>query len=284
MNKLLSVTQLGSNFSEGIPTSEFYQGKIHLLTETDNSLKLVNILIRKLNQALFPAYDFEKAHKILASDLIRIRFHNFRQSMYRDQRVLNCFAQVINELTEQLSWPFKPYVDLPRFRAILPGMHKIPEAADAFSAHRDSWFANPASQINLWIPLGSYSSEQTFIFYPDYFSQPVKNNSSKFNYNEWIKLVGWQSLTKPAEAIYPQVFELLPENHLGFSCNRGQRLLFSGTHLHQPLYNISDRIRFSVDIRLICQKDYLEQRGAPQIDNSSTGTTWNDFVPLETWL
>lgn len=269
--------------STGLRPDAFYQGEIALLNATSSTEALVQGLHRRLQQALFPAPIFATAHLTLASELLRYRLHRLRSQLYTDQVILKLLATIVSELATELKWPELPAVDLPRLRAIVPQMHQLSAAADAFSAHRDTWYANPAAQINLWIPLGDYPASQTFVFYPDCFSSPVKNNSECFDYADWRAKVGWQSLQKPESAIYPQALEVPEAEPLGFACEAGQRLLFSGSHLHQPLPNNGDNIRFSLDLRLVCRSDFIQKSGAPQTDNRSQGSTWPEFVPLAAW-
>jgi len=261
----------------------FYAGKIALLPASASSLNMVRVLQQALQQALFPATDIATAHRILAGDYLRERLHHLRIQLYSDPVVLKLLAHIVQELTHGLGWPELPYVDLPRLRAIVPNMHQLPAAADAFSAHRDTWYANPPAQINLWIPLGDYPAQQTFVFYPDYFCKPVANDSADFDYEQWRADVGWQRLQRPDRAVYPQALETLRATPLGFACEAGQRLLFSGSHLHQPLPNQSQHIRFSLDMRLVCPTDFQLMRGALQVDNGSRGSTWSEFVPLAAW-
>lgn len=264
-------------------TGAFYGGRIALLPPTPCSQKLVAQMHGYLAQALFPAPDFRVAHRVIAGELLRQRFHTLRLSLYQDRRILGLLAQIVTELGHEMGWPERPRVDLPRLRAIVPQMHTLPAAADAFSAHRDTWYANPAAQINLWIPLGNYAAEQTFVFYPELFEVPVANNSVKFDYEDWRANVGWQRLHKPDSAVYPQALEHPSAEPLGFACEAGSRLLFSGTHLHQPLPNQSDQIRYSLDLRLLPFSDFQQNRGALQTDNGAKGSTWKEFVPLEVW-
>ncbi|MBT9547366.1 MAG: hypothetical protein IV090_18380 [Candidatus Sericytochromatia bacterium] len=267
----------------GLRPDAFYRGEIALLNATSTTGLLVQGMHSRLQQALFPAPIFATAQHILANDLLRGRLHHLRRQLYTDQVILKVLATIVTELATELKWPELPFVDLPRLRAIVPQMHQLSAATDAFSAHRDTWYANPPAQINLWIPLGDYPATQTFVFYPDCFSRAVKNNSESFDYEHWRATVGWQSLQKPESAIYPQALELQVEEPLGFACEAGQRLLFSGSHLHQPLPNNGENIRFSLDLRLVCRSDFIQKRGTPQTDNRSQGSTWPEFVSLAAW-
>ncbi|MGE3727466.1 MAG: hypothetical protein AB7I41_18040 [Candidatus Sericytochromatia bacterium] len=283
MSKLLTALLPPALGSDNVCPESFYAGKIALLPPSALSLNVVRVLQQALQQALFPAPDIATAHRVLDGNYLRERLHRLRIRLYSDQVVLQNLAQIIQELANEWGWPELPYVDLPRLRAIVPNMHQLPAAADAFSAHRDTWYANPPAQINLWIPLGDYPAQQTFVFYPDYFCKPVANDSADFDYEQWRADVGWQSLRRPDRSVYPQALETLKSTQLGFACEAGQRLLFSGSHLHQPLPNQSQHIRYSLDLRLVCPADHQLMRGAPQVDNGSRGSTWSEFVPLATW-
>lgn len=256
-----------------------HAGEIFLLPATPDSLTLVQQLRRLLQQALYPADPPDRADRWLEANLLRQRLHGLRQRLGTEAVLLQALARVIDALELASDW----YVDLPRLRAILPGMHTLPAAAPAFSAHRDCWYANPPAQINLWIPLGDYPATQTFVFYPQLFDQPVANDSACFDYSQWRTQVGWQRLQASPDSCYPQALAIPPGEPLGFDCQAGQLLLFSGTHLHQPCANQGAEIRFSLDLRLVSRADQRAGRGAPQVDNASRGSTWPDFIPLEQW-
>jgi hypothetical protein len=55
-------------------------------------------------------------------------------------------------------------------------------------------------------------------------------------------------------------------------------LIFSAAQLHSTVPNTSGRTRFSIDFRTVSLMDLETGRGAPNIDNRSTGTTLRDFL------
>jgi hypothetical protein len=55
-------------------------------------------------------------------------------------------------------------------------------------------------------------------------------------------------------------------------------ILFSAAQLHSTAPNTSGRTRFSLDFRTVNLDDLVGRVGAPNIDNSSTGTTARDFL------
>ncbi len=66
---------------------------------------------------------------------------------------------------------------------------------------------------------------------------------------------------------------------LRVAANSGEMLIFSGAHLHGTVANFTDKVRFSVDFRLIHLQDLLHKRGAPNVDNgcSDAEAGFEDF-------
>ena len=135
-------------------------------------------------------------------------------------------------------------------------------------------------QINWWMPIFDVSSDNTMAFHPNYWSEPVANDSADFNYYEHNRSRGDaakfvksdpRTLPSPQEAIEidPQIRIVVPT---------GGVVLFSGAHLHSSVPNSSGRTRFSTDFRVIHLDDANSKIGAPNIDSNSTGTTMRDYL------
>lgn len=168
-------------------------------------------------------------------------------------------------------------VDRFRLRGVAPGADQIPAAAAAFYAHRDVWYANPQSQINLWLPLHPVSRLDSFGFYPDLFDQAVENDSEHFDYGQFQAEGGFQSTVRTL--VHPRWLAAgQPEPPYAVELQPGEMLLFSATHLHRSLPNRSGHIRFSVDMRLVHRADEEAGRGAPNCDNRSRGSVLGDYT------
>lgn len=175
----------------------------------------------------------------------------------------------------ELNWePQEFFFDCVRLRMITPQMHSIEKAEAAFYAHRDTWYSNPQEQINIWIPLFSYKETETFLFFPDYFTKAVENDSHLFDYDWWKKHIGFQKLN-PTKAIYPKSLITL-QNGLRFSCTPSQRLIFSAQHIHQTLPNKTQKIRWSIDFRVVHQAEHTIS-GPINVDSKSIGQTILDY-------
>ncbi len=68
---------------------------------------------------------------------------------------------------------------------------------------------------------------------------------------------------------------------MGFSCKRAENLLFSGAHFHATRPQTEDTTRFSLDFRVVHLDDVRARRGAPNVDNRSTGSALDDYVMPE---
>jgi len=172
--------------------------------------------------------------------------------------------------------------DALRLRCVMHDGHQSPQATRAYAAHRDTWFGNPQSQINFWIPLHDVTPAQSFTFYPGYFNAPVKNTSGGFDYAQWMQVAGWQgakTVQKYAEVDYPQVLETpCDAGAFAFSAKAGDIVIFAASHLHQTVKNTSGLTRFSLDFRAVHMADHLAGIGAPNPDNASRPDALQDYA------
>jgi ectoine hydroxylase-related dioxygenase (phytanoyl-CoA dioxygenase family) len=153
--------------------------------------------------------------------------------------------------------------------------------AYAFHPHRDTWYAAPMSQINWWLPIYDIEPDNAMAFHPRYWHTAVANESSEFDYYEYVQTARKDAArhvkadtrkqpraTSPVE-LDPQIRVVTPA---------GGMLLFSGAHLHSTVPNTTNRTRFSIDFRTIDLDDVAAQTGAPNVDSNCTGTALRDFL------
>lgn len=207
---------------------------------------------------------------------------NFQKHLYktinkiRDTLKNQNFDEVLKKTLLEANFPEGLYLlDKIRLRAVIPQAHKVPEAKPAYDLHRDTWYANPQNQINLWLPLTVITKETSPYFYPEYFQKSIPNNSNSFDYDEFKNQGGWQKNGAKLFPTTPQ--ENLPNPHI-LSCSLSQGFAFSAHHLHQTRPNLTSKIRWSIDFRIICQNT---KDKAPNTDNQSTGDASKDYQPLE---
>lgn len=176
----------------------------------------------------------------------------------------------------------KSYFDVPKMRSSTSDNYLTTGIAYAWHPHRDTWYSAPDCQINWWIPIYDIESENAMAFHPHYWDRPVRNTSSGYNYYQWNQLHRGEHvaqyltedprpLPRPSEA-----FEREPEIRL--ICPAGGIILFAAAQMHSSVPNTSGRTRFSIDFRTVHLDDVVAKRGAPNLDNESTGTVMRDYL------
>lgn len=169
--------------------------------------------------------------------------------------------------------------DVVRLRAVTPRMHTLERARAAFAVHRDTWYANPQAQLNVWLPLFDLEASQSFAFYPDRMTEAIENDSGSFDFDEFTAIAGFQGRSG-GRAVYPRALETSSLVAHRFRMCQGQALVFSASHLHGTAPNTSAHTRWSLDVRLVHREDMTEGRGAANVDNQSTGDASSTYEAL----
>ena len=176
----------------------------------------------------------------------------------------------------------KTYFDVPRMRSSTSSGYLTTGIAFAWHPHRDTWYSAPPCQLNWWLPIYELDSDNAMAFHPRYWSQPVKNSSSGYNYYVWNKLhrgANVAKMTKSDDRPLPKAteeMELDPQVRL--ICPVGGVILFSAAQMHSSVPNISGVTRFSIDFRTVHLDDVVARKGAPNLDAECTGTVMRDFL------
>jgi hypothetical protein len=209
------------------------------------------------------------------------RIGGLRRQLYTAPR----FHQAVRDVIAGCGFaPGENGFDPLRLRVVAHRGFENPSAAPVYYPHRDTWYAHPQCQITWWLALHDADEEETFVFYPERFAQPVANGSGDFDYDAWTRdgwglKIGWQDIRAGRTASYPSVIgPIEPGPALGFSCRAGDLLLFSGAHFHKTRENLTGRTRFSLDFRTAHLADHAQGLGAPNADNRSRGCAIIDYV------
>lgn len=160
-------------------------------------------------------------------------------------------------------------VDDLRLRCVMHNGHLNDGAAKAYALHRDTWYGNPQSQINFWIPLHAVDARMAFTFYPAYFNRAIANTSHGFDFLEWIEKTGWQGAKNAPDNDYPRATARPETAGVTFAADAGDVVIFSAAHLHETTPNASGMTRFSLDFRAVHRDDHARGIGAPNADNGS---------------
>lgn len=259
-----------------------YQGKLYLFRANTESRSLVDALLPEIDEVLGADGSARTAQFRLSDSDLFERVGGLRKRFYCSPE----FHERAGRLMASLGFASADNAfDPVRLRVIAHASHLNPAAAPLFYGHRDTWYSNSQSMISWWIPLHDVAAEETFEFFPDDFSRPVRNDSEVFDFDHWVRdgqrrRIGWQDSETGRVERYPQLLEDPRGRRIAVTCRAGDILLFSAQHLHQTRPNLTGRTRFSVDFRTVHLGDHAAGRGAPNVDNRSTGSSLAQFVRL----
>lgn len=177
--------------------------------------------------------------------------------------------------------PERTCLDVPRLRISTHSAYLTSGVAYAHHPHRDTWYSAPMSQINWWLAIYDFESDNAMAFHPVHWSRGVNNSSDLFDYYQWnsngrqnasqhiTSDTRFQPKSNEPLQIYPEL-RLVPKE--------AGPILFSGAQMHSTVPNISRQTRWSIDFRTVNLDDVIEHRGALNIDSRPTGTSLRDFM------
>jgi hypothetical protein len=268
---------LDSNPTDAARRKELYRGSLFMYAPSPSSLKLCG-LARQLVEEAFHPLDPLTLHETVPVEKCVETLAVLKPKFIHHPKSKEYIQGMLTELGCDLE---KTYFDVPRLRTAFPGDYLKSGIAYAFHPHRDTWYSAPFCQINWWMPVYPINADNCMALHPHYFDHPVKNGSSRYNYQRWnqesrqnaaqhIK-TDTREQPKPEEPV-----ELDPQLRLVGEV--GQVLLFSAAQLHSTVPNTSGHTRYSVDFRTVHLDDVLGRSGAPNIDSACTGTTMRDYI------
>jgi hypothetical protein len=268
---------IDSRINDDARRRELYRGAIFFHAPSTNDLKLCHLAQEMIEDAFKPlnpgkvqdAMSAERSAEILS--VLKPKFiHHPKAKEY--------IQGMLAELGCDLE---KTYFDVPRMRTAFPGDYLKSGIAYAFHPHRDTWYSAPFCQINWWMPIYPISAENCMAIHPRYWSQPLKNGSSGYNYHKW-NLESRQNAAQHVKSdtrVQPkpeEPVELDPQFRL--ICEPGAVYQFSSAQLHSTVPNTSEFTRYSIDFRTVHLDDVWARTGAPNIDSACTGTTMGDYL------
>jgi hypothetical protein len=264
--------------SDDVRRRQLYDGQLFVYSRRASILGLVNFAKSMIEDA-FGGLDPRTAQKNMEveryADLLaklKPAFIHHPESKRHLRSILEDFGCDLGET----------YFDVPRMRSSTSDSYLTTGIAYAWHPHRDTWFSAPGCQINWWLPIYEIESDNAMAFHPQYWSQPIQNSSSGYNYYTWNKLHRGENVAKLVDKDPRPVpratekMELDPQIRL--ICPVGGVILFSAAQMHSSVPNTSGVTRFSIDFRTIHLDDAAEKRGAPNIDSACTGTVMRDYL------
>jgi hypothetical protein len=260
MNKIrhfFSPTQ--ESFQPDGWVEQLHRGALLVLRANEESSRLVQLARECITQVTGDAsVDARGLFRSLPYETVK----QIRHKIYEHPKLWQSAREIL--LSHQM--PSEVRLDIPRLRVITHGDEEKREADAVYVMHRDTWYGCPQDQLNWWMPLFDTPIEQAFGFFPAFFLREVPNGSAGFEYEAWMKKVGWHGKTDVSE--YPQPEEVVSKSDmLRFDFHAGDVLVFAAHQLHQTQPNtIEGTARWSLDFR-----STNHSASSPNVDNRSQG-------------
>jgi hypothetical protein len=272
----MATVHLDPAMSDAERRAALYAGDLIILSPTRSSLALARLAQEMLEEAFAP-HDPRTIHEHLSAEAVAGILATLKPRFIHHP---DCKRMIPAIMAEHGVDADRLYFDVPRLRSAYPSDFLSSGIAYAFHPHRDTWYSAPMCQLNWWMPVFPIEAGNAMAFYPQYFAQPVANNSEIYNYYDWNTRgrasaaqhvrTDTREQPKPQQALEGPSIRYLPQP--------GGIILFAGAQLHETVPNSTGLARYSIDFRTIDIDDAAARRGAPNVDSRSTGTTMRDYL------
>ena len=244
--------------SNEVLRQKLYDGALLIAEENLASMSLV----KKVRHALIDKFgeDYRQAPFQMETQEFFTRLYQVRRRIYTSPEISQLVWAIISTLGfNQSECSLKPL----GLRVIMDGGHHHVPVPAVYHCHRDTWYALSQSHLVWWIPLDDLSEEETFVFYPECYRVAIPNEAKIFD-DPPCTTEG-----RTPQETYPTLLEPSVDlgKEQGFSCQRGQNIVFAAAHLHRTVPQSLGTTRFSLDFRLVHIGDYQQGIGAPNVDN-----------------
>jgi hypothetical protein len=266
-----------SKMSDDARRSEVFQGSIFVHSPSPGALQLCALAQELIEEAFGPGDPLKVQESVSPERCAEILSALKPRFIHHPQAKEN-----IREMLAELGCDLEQtYFDVPRLRTAFPGDYLKSGIAYAFHPHRDTWYSAPFCQINWWMPVFEINPENCMAIHPHYWSKPVRNGSSQYNYYKWnldsrknaAQHVKTDTRVQPRPE---EPMELDPQVRL--VCDVGGAYQFSAAQMHSTVPNTSPVTRYSIDFRTVHLADVQSRSGAPNVDSACTGTTMHDYL------
>jgi hypothetical protein len=276
----MGVTPLYVNrhLSDDARRAHLFDGAVFLYSAPPESRQMVEWIRELSGQAFQGVDDVRRAQEELDVKAFVDRVGPLKSRFTNHPNTKRLCQALIGALGSD---PDTTYFDLPRLRVAPPGDYLTSGVSYAYKPHRDTWYAHPPQLVNFWVPV--YDSEKSTVMsmYLDYFDKPVQNNTSDWDYDDWVANARYAATQNVANENrrHPVPAESVSDSlDLRIVQNAGDLMLFSSCQLHATAPNETGLIRYSYDLRTLNIEDLRKGRGPRNVDSKATGSTLRDFV------
>lgn len=274
----MNTIYLDSSVSEEERRRQLYNGQLFVFSPCPSTVALCEFA-RELIQDAFGSLDPQTAQANLPVEQYAAILGKLKPYFIHHPKSKQLLQAILVEMGCDLE---KTYFDVPKMRSSTSGGYLTTGIAYAWHPHRDTWYSAPACQVNWWLPIYEIESDNAMAFHPRYWSEPVRNDSCKFNRyveNKMGRGATVATYTKEDPRLLPKPLDVLErEPEIRLICPVGGLILFSAAQMHSSVPNTSGKTRFSIDFRTFHVDDVAAKRGAPNLDVACTGTTVREFL------
>jgi len=272
----MNTVYFDPDFTDAVRRQQLYEGQLFVYSPRPSSIALCEFARGMIEQS-FKGMDPRTAQDKMDVEEYAAILGQLKPNFIHHPNSKELLSKLLDEMGCDRE---KTYFDVPRMRSSTSDGYLTTGIAYAWHPHRDTWYSAPACQINYWIPIYEIKSDNAMAFHPQYWSQPVRNDSSGYNYAEWNNRYRYTAaqFTKEDPRPLPRATEPLKlDPQIRLISPPGGIILFSAAQMHSSVPNTSGLTRFSIDFRTVHLDDVAEFRGAPNVDAECTGTTMNDY-------
>lgn len=249
-----------------------FNGAIVVYRQVDAVHRLVAYLKDRVWRGFAPE-DPLTAERTLVGPTYRQTSMRLRKNIAADQETERLFRAVFLEVGCDLDALYWDHLKL-RFQPSDSSLHT--RYMRDLPAHRDTWGSNILAQINWWAPVWPVSKDCTITMFPDYWENPIENDTAGWSYLEFHR-----RKEEDPNTSYPMLptcnTEPAPSQGVPVVVDPGDIIAFSGAHLHASVPNRTGMTRISTETRTVSILDLKAGRQAPNIDGHAEGVRYNWF-------
>lgn len=272
----MSIVYFDSALPEPRVRQKLYEGDLFVYSPRPSVQALCDFARALTEEAFGDIHPTLAQHHLAPDEYTRI-LNQLKPNFINHPHSKQLIQNILHEMGFELD---KTYFDVPRMRTATSHGYLTTGIAYSFDPHRDTWFSAPMNQLNWWIPMYDIEADNCLTFYPNYWDQPVRNESGGYDCRDWytesrrIQAGGLKDERKR-----PRPLDVVDHDQdLRLVCQVGGIILFSGAHLHGTVPNTTNATRFSIDFRTVHLDDVATQTAAPNVDTHCTGTLLGDFL------
>src|SRR6266516_3735140 len=177
---MMNTIYFDRRVSDEIRRQELFDGQVFVYSQTPGALKLIEFARGMIREA-FGSLDPLMAQHDMPVEQYAAVLADLKPKFIHHPNSKKFIPELLSDLGCDLS---KTYFDVPRMRTATSDDYLTTGIAYAFHPHRDTWYSAPLCQVNWWLPVYEIAPDNAMAFHPRYWSQPVRNGSSEYNYDE----------------------------------------------------------------------------------------------------